>query len=502
MKGSYFKRHCTCGEKCTCDKKWSFVIDVGKYLKLGKRKQIWRDNFDTREEAVAAAAALIEKVKQGKFHIETDMLFKEYADVWFAEYIKVTAPKPGTIRIREYGINKFLSFFKEIKLKKITEEMYQAVLDDLIEQGFARSTIESIHTTGRLLFGKAVDKKLLNDNPTINAYILRQDNNIINEDEEDPQDLPKFFEVDELLHFLDIAEEKGLFMDEVIFNVLSYTGIRAGELVALKWNDIDFEKHTISINKTYYNPKSNTVNYTLVRPKTKKSKRIITVDTKLIELFEKHKEEQEEMILRLGDSYYNRGFVFSNFNRHPGYPILIKFVQNRMARLLKHSELNLKLTPHSLRHTHTSLLAQAEVEIDEIMDRLGHQDDSTTRRIYLHLTKHRRRNASNKFSDLISNYKQRLLSSYIPLITVSFFIPAETHSFLFLQPSSIEEDFISKRINLFYFYLIAFGGPEFSPFNYFQSFFNNFFTCFLIFNTNCNSSEYYTCSHCSKCYLL
>jgi integrase len=406
MQGSYFKRGCTCGEECTCDNKWTFVIDVGKYLKLGKRKQIWRDNFNTIEEAEAAAAALIEKIKQGKFHIETDMLFEVYADVWLAEYIKVTAPKPGTIRIRKYGIDKFLTFFKEVKLKKITEEMYQAVLDDLKKHGFARSTIESIHTTGRLLFGKAVDKKLLNDNPTINAYILREDDNIINEDEEDPQDLPKFLEVDELLHFLDIAGEKGLFMDEVIFNVLSYTGIRVGELVALKWSDIDFEKHTISINKTYYNPKSSTVNYTLVRPKTKKSKRVITVDPELIKMLEKHKEEQEEMISRLGDSYYNKGFIFSNFNRHPGFPVSMKFVRNRMARLLKLSWLNPKLTPHSLRHTHTSLLAQADVSIDEIMDRLGHQDDSTTRRIYLHVTKHRRRNASNKFSDLIRSHRK------------------------------------------------------------------------------------------------
>lgn len=406
MKGCYFKRGCTCAEKCTCDNKWSFVIDAGKYLNLGKRKQYWRDNFETREEAEAAAAALIEDIKQGKFHIETDMLFKEYADVWLADYIKVTAPKPGTIRIRKYGIDKLLSFFKEIKLKKITEEMYQAILDELKEQGLAKSTIESIHTTGKLLFGKAVAKKLLNGNPTINSYILREDDNIINEDEEDPQDLPKFLEVDELLQFLDISGEKGLFMDEVIFNVLSYTGMRVGELVALKWSDIDFEKHTISINKTYYNPKSSTVDYTLVRPKTKKSKRFITVDPELIELLEKHKEEQEEMILRLGDSYYNKGFIFSNFNRHPGYPVLIKFVQNRMARLLKLSELNAKLTPHSLRHTHTSLLAQADVEIDEIMDRLGHLDDSTTRRIYLHVTKHRRRNASNKFSDLVRSYRK------------------------------------------------------------------------------------------------
>ncbi|QVY61942.1 tyrosine-type recombinase/integrase [Cytobacillus gottheilii] len=412
MKGSYFKRGCTCGEECTCDNKWTFVIDVGKYLKLGKRKQIWRDNFDTREEAEAAAASLIEKIKQGKFHIETDMLFKEYTDVWLTNYIEATNPKPGTVRIRKYGINKFLPYFKDIKLKSITEEMYQDVLKDLKVKGkrngkgLGISTLETIHVTGRLLFGKANDKKLLNDNPTINAYITRDNDNIINEDDENSQDLPKFLEVEELLHFLDIAHEKGLYMDTLIFYILSYTGMRLGELIALKWKDIDFDKHTISINKTYYNPKSNSKKYLLLRPKTIKSKRVITVDTEIIEMLEKHKEEQEEMISHLGDSYCNKGFIFANFNLHPGYPVLMKFVRNRMARLLKFSELNSQFTPHCLRHTHTSLLAQAEVEIDEIMDRLGHQDDSTTRRIYLHVTKHRRRNASNKYSDLIRSYRK------------------------------------------------------------------------------------------------
>lgn len=418
MKGSYFKRGCTCGEECNCDKKWSFVIDVGKYLKLGKRKQIWRDNFDTREEAEVAAAAEIEKIKQGKFHIETDMLFKEYADVWLAEYIKVTNPKPGSVRIRKYGINKFLPYFKDIKLKNITEEMYQDVLEDLKVKGkrngkgLGRNTLETIHVTGTLLFGKAVDKKLLNDNPTTNAYLIKDNVKIINEDEEDKKDkkeimgLPKFLELEELAHFLDIVREKGLYMDELFFNTLSYTGMRVGELVALKWRDIDFEKHTISINKTYYNPKNNTTKYVLVQPKTIKSKREITVDPELIELFKSHKQNQDKIISHLGESYFNRDFIFTNLNRHPGYPVLIKFVEIRMARLIKFSGLNSELTPHSLRHTHTSLLAQAGVEEDEIMDRLGHQDDETTKKVYLHVTNHRRKNASTKFSNLLRGFRK------------------------------------------------------------------------------------------------
>ncbi|SDX54606.1 Phage integrase family protein [Marininema mesophilum] len=62
---------------------------------------------------------------------------------------------------------------------------------------------------------------------------------------------------------------------------------------------------------------------------------------------------------------------------HDTYPKFIKTIENRMRRLLKIAKLNDTLTPHSLRHTHTSLLAEAGVSLPEIMARLGHKDDAT-----------------------------------------------------------------------------------------------------------------------------
>jgi integrase len=58
--------------------------------------------------------------------------------------------------------------------------------------------------------------------------------------------------------FLETAKNHGLGHDYLMFLVLSFTGIRVGELVALKWKDVDFKHHTISITKTYYNPNNNT----------------------------------------------------------------------------------------------------------------------------------------------------------------------------------------------------------------------------------------------------
>ena len=74
-----------------------------------------------------------------------------------------------------------------------------------------------------------------------------------------------------------------------------------------------------------------------------------------------------------------------------------------MRRILKYAGLNTSLTPHSLRHTHTSLLAEAGVGLEEIMERLGHIDDDTTRNVYLHVTKEKKKEAPQKFAELMKD---------------------------------------------------------------------------------------------------
>ena len=115
-------------------------------------------------------------------------------------------------------------------------------------------------------------------------------------------------------------------LDYLIFLILSYTDIRVGELVALKWKDIDFVNQTISITKTYYNPNNNTIKFLLVTPKTKKSRRKVVVDEDVIQALKIHKEKQEKIIQQLGDDYNNQDFIFSKTERQSGYPIVIKMV--------------------------------------------------------------------------------------------------------------------------------------------------------------------------------
>jgi integrase len=383
------------------------VVDIGRDPRTGKRKQVTQGGFKTKEEAELAVATLLNEVNQGTYIKESKILFKDFAQKWLSTYQERTAAKPGTIRLRQYSINKLLPYLGNSKLKVISDDMFQAALDDLKEQGLSKSTLEGIFVTGKMIFKFAKSKRILKIDPTEFAYI-KNDKDVVIEadddgDEESSDDeIPKYFEKEELARFLDKVKEKGLYLDELIFFTLAYTGMRVGELVVLKWKDIDFTNGTISITKTYSNDKNYTKNYKLVLPKTISSKRKIVVDETVIDLFKRHKIEQEKLINKFGDSYRDRGYIFANFNRYPGYPILTKLVRTRMTRLLKFLGLeSKKYKPHTLRHTHTSLLAEAGVDIEEIMDRLGHSDENTTRTIYLHVTAEMKRNASNKFGKLM-----------------------------------------------------------------------------------------------------
>lgn len=399
MKGHFHRRGCTCKKKrCTCGSTWSFVIDIGRDPATGKRKQKTKGGFRTKQEAESAATELMYEINQGIFVQEKNAIFKDFASEWLLMYSEKNNVKPGTIRIRQHEIDKLLPYFSLLKLKDITAKRYQDALNDLKEKGYADNTLDGVHRTGRMIFKKAIEMRIIKNDPTEFAY-LKKDRKTIEELEK--QEIPKYMEKEELALLLQTSFQKGLDLDYLVFLTLSYTGMRVGELVALKWKDIDFDNHTISITKTYYNPNNNTLEYQLLPPKTKRSKRTIIVDEDVIAAFKEHKQLQNRVKERLGTTYLDEGFIFAKHDRHPGYPIFVKTVENRMARLLKLAQLNTELTPHSLRHTHTSLLAEARVGLEEIMDRLGHCDDETTKNVYLHVTKEMKKEASHKFAQLM-----------------------------------------------------------------------------------------------------
>jgi integrase len=399
MKGYFRRRGCTCGKKkCTCGAKWSFTIDIGIDPATGKRKQKTASGFQTKAAAEEAAAKLHVELSSGTYVNEQNATFKEFTQEWLGIYKRMgKGKKESTLRIRQHEIDKLMPYFGLLKIKDITRKRYQDALNDLRGK-FADNTLKGIHATGRMIFEKAVELNVIKVDPTEYAQVPVIAKTV--EDIEKENEVVKYLEKEELSLFLKTAKEKGLELDYIAFLTLAYTGMRIGELCALKWSDIDSEGLTINITKTCY-VQSNILDYQLLTPKTISSIRKIEVDPVVISELEEYRKVQNIIRMKKRNSYHDQDFIFAKTGKNAGYPESMRTFEWRMTRILKLARLNPKLTPHSLRHTHTSLLAEADAKLEEIMERLGHRDDSTTKHVYMHVTQSRKKETAAKFSKLM-----------------------------------------------------------------------------------------------------
>ncbi|SDC68882.1 Site-specific recombinase XerD [Paenibacillus sp. UNCCL117] len=402
MKGSFRKRGCKCPKdkkRCTCGATWSFRIDIGIDPVTGKRRQKEGYGYRTRAEAEDAAAKVYAQILEGSYVAEKNILFKDFAPIWLESYESSGRVKASTVEIRRKKLNVLLKCFANVQMKAITTMMYQSVLDDLAKK-YARKTVASVHEVASLIFKKAVEMEIIAKDPTRKAQVPFIQKTL--EEVEAEEEVPKYLEKDQLQIFLNAAKNNP--QRYAVFLVLAYTGLRVGELIALKWKDIDFEEMTIKVTKTLFNKTGKNTDFTLTLPKTKKSKRTIDVDETVISELKKLKQWQKLIKMKYRSTYQDFDFVFVNDKvTYPGYPLQDQTVWAAMKRLLKRSNLPTNLSPHSLRHTHTSLLAEAGASLETIMERLGHESDVLTKRVYLHVTKALKKEASQKFSELMKS---------------------------------------------------------------------------------------------------
>ncbi|MDO7485737.1 tyrosine-type recombinase/integrase [Peribacillus frigoritolerans] len=195
---------------------------------------------------------------------------------------------------------------------------------------YSQNYMDGIHTTGRMIFKFAVESEWLQQNPTENYSLPKQQATIEEVEKENLR--KKFLEKNELIGFLSLARTEGLSNDYTLFSLLAYSGIRIGESLALKWPDINFRSGSIRISKTLYNPTNNKVNYTLLTPKTKGSIRTIKMDNQVMKLLKKHLLKQNKMKIQNRHHYMDENFVFTS---PEGYPLVQKLPAIRLQRLLK-----------------------------------------------------------------------------------------------------------------------------------------------------------------------
>lgn len=362
--------------------RYLFQTYLGIDPATGKERRTTRRGFKTMKEAKQAERNLLLDVEENGlpsnqsdgFH---DPTFEELASLWLENYR--TTVKASTFENVKSKVEKMTEeHFKELKLKKITVAYCQRVVIELSKSYILYNHYLSVINR---IFKYAVLMDILNSNPF---------DKVIKPKSRQVQRKGNFLTKEELKEFLKLAQTATLSYFFPLVHLMSYTGLRQGEALALKWSDIDFENKKITVDKTAVRIKEK---QTLQTPKTKNSKRVISIDPTTLSILKSWKKDQIKIYFKNGKHFEgDDNFIFTNERAdwvqiHNFIPYFKRFVTDHKLK---------PITPHGLRHTHASLLFSAGVEPKNISDRLGHSTVQITLDLYTHITEEQRTDTVKK----------------------------------------------------------------------------------------------------------
>ena len=362
--------------------RYLFQTYLGIDPATGKERRTTRRGFKTMKEAKQAERNLLLDVEENGLPSNQsdgfqDPTFEELAQLWLENY--KTTVKPSTFENVKSKVEKMTEeHFKELKLKKITVAYCQKVVIELSKTYVLYNHYLSVINR---IFKYAVLMDILDSNPF---------DKVIKPKSRQTQRKGNFLTKEELKEFLKLAKTATLSYFFPLVHLMSYTGLRQGEALALKWSDIDFENKKITVNKTAARIKEK---QTLQTPKTKNSKRVISIDPTTLSILKSWKKDQIKIYFKNGKHFEgDDNFIFTNeradwVHIHNFIPYFKRFVTDHKLK---------PITPHGLRHTHASLLFSAGVEPKNISDRLGHSTVQITLDLYTHITEEQRTDTVEK----------------------------------------------------------------------------------------------------------
>lgn len=309
---------------------------------------------------------------KGLSAFDENMRFKELSE----EYFKLYAPnklKP----ITAYNYEKmvayhFNDYFGNKKLKEITPGMLTNFFSSHTrpnkegkEIPISPSNAKKLYTILQSIFTFAVSQDYMKESPARNVILPSKKATAENK--------RNYLTEDELPIFLNLFKEYSVL--NTIVKLLLFTGMRSGECLGLQWDDIGFSNKTITIRHTLSDVGGK---HFLTTPKSKSSRRYISMSDSVAELLKEHKKHQLELQFALSNTFIHPEMVFtSDTGNYKDRSSLNTSFRNR----IKGTKFDF-LTLHSLRHCNATLLLNSGVDIKVVSDHLGHSDIGITADIY------------------------------------------------------------------------------------------------------------------------
>ena len=334
--------------------KSGWKVTISQRDENGKLRQTSKQGFATKLEA-RRYAATIEKDIDGVKKAKQDVLFLDYYDQWVDTYKR---PKVQAITMNKYRAirNLIKDNFAGVKIQDITRTDYQQFLNR-IGQKYAKNTMHLFASSIRECVRSAIA-----DDVIVKDFTQRTEA-VYNRDRGLSVDYLTVEEIKKLVETIKNSLNPQHPIPYVIYTAI-YTGMRLGEIAALEWSDIDFDKQTISITKSW-----SPVIYAAKSPKNESSNRVIVVNRCLLDVLLQLKINGHDMIFKTPNGMPNSHTVNSSLRSFlkkagidkPGYHF------------------------HSLRHSHVAYLLANGIDLYAISKRLGHKDITVTAKVYAYL---------------------------------------------------------------------------------------------------------------------
>jgi integrase len=369
---------------------WTIVIDRGRNPITNKRERIYKSVTGPKREAEKLMNEMLYQLQTGTYIDPSNLTVGEYLHRWLNTHCKTNlAPKTYHSYLCEIN-NHIIPELGMLSLDKLTpmhlQEYYSKKLTSGRKDGQGGLSARSVNYHHRILrtaLKHATQLQLISRNPAdavVPPRFRSKEMYVLNKEQ--------------VLDFLDAIQDH---RDYKLILTAVYTGLRKGELLGLRWADVDLKKNTLNVRQQLQYISGQGIMFKT--PKTEKSRRQIPLMPIVAAALKQLKKEQAQEKLIHGSDYEDNDLVFCSENGRPLDPNVLGRRFRKLARKHGHPELRF----HDLRHTCATLLLAAGVDAKKVQEIMGHESISTTLDIYGHVLPTMQKEAMQKLNDYMNN---------------------------------------------------------------------------------------------------
>lgn len=353
------------------------------------------------KEAKAWEAEILALYKTGELDLKGSMKLSEYLDYWFETYVETNCAYQTQLRYKTLCdcVKEHIGHLPLEKIKTpIIERFYADLKKEMItlkngttKRRYMDGTILKTHKLLRQSLDKAVAWEMIVKNPADYATAPEDDEREINT-----------WSIEEVESFLQLIKQSKLYLPTFI---AFHTGMREGEICALRWSDINLKEGYLTVNHNMVQKGKKLV---LEDPKTSASKAKVIMTKELIEKLKEVQSIQEKLS---GIDKTEKVVSINNENKYSyvccwedGKPLRPLYVTQTFSKYVKKFNYK-KITFHGLRHSHATILFSNGASSHEISKRLRHSRVATTDDIYIHLTEEIKKSTAELFSKAVEKAK-------------------------------------------------------------------------------------------------